>query len=191
MGSGLFIGLTLAAFFYIGSRPTGHPGRDTAKIEVPQPEPTKNTPTKSADTQQPKSEKTQFTFYEMLPDYEVVVPGEKPQPDTADNDNATDATDSGAASNADNDQPSTSDTQGAEHYVIQVGAFSTNEDATQRKAQVTLLGLQANVIRSELDSGKTLYRVRSDIINSNNRLTEMLKRLHEHDIDTLVLQRSE
>lgn len=192
LGSGLFLGLTVAAIFYIASRPTSNPGRDSSEINVPQPEQVKKAPEEPKQAPKQKDEQPKYAFYEMLHDYEVVVPGEKSESNTTPSNSNSDShttTDSTPTPTTNADTAEQADT--TEQYVIQVGAFSTSEDANQLKAQVALLGLHTNIVRAERDSGEAIYRVRSDVIESNNQLTEMLKRLHDHDIDTLVLQRSQ
>lgn len=186
LGCIIFIAITAAAVSYIATRPTGHPGRDFAQVEVPQPEKTAATTKQaSADTSQQAAAPQQpdFSFYEMLPDYEVVIPGEM------DKIRQRSSSDEAAAPTQQSSESSSKTTATAENYIIQVGAFTTSTDANQLKARVTLLGLQANVVRSATESGKTIYRVRSNVIDSSSRLSELLKRLHDQGIETLVLRR--
>src|SRR5699024_5312343 len=140
---------------WIATRPTGHPGRDFSKVEVPQPEKTAATTQQSAGKSQSQPQQPKFAFYEMLPDYEVVIPGEMDEIRQRSNaDHSASAASKQAASET---APGASDT--TENYIIQVGAFTQNTDANQLKARVTLLGLQADVVRSKTDSGQVIYRV--------------------------------
>src|SRR5699024_7539930 len=88
-------------------------------------------------------------------------------------------------------QPTTPSVSKPGRYIIQAGSFSTPKDANRRKAELTLLGLQAQVLEFTLDSGQTVYRVRSQTIDSNSQLNKLLKRLRDNSIATIVLRQSE
>lgn len=179
---GLCIGLTIAAAFYVFGRPTGSDTRDQVAIDVPaaaQDEPDKAPD--SAGTEKEQQE-PRFAFYKMLPNYEVVIPEEEYPDDSGD-------TDSAEASAPVEPQPTTPKVRESGRFVIQAGSFSTYEDANRRKAELALLGIEAHIVSFDLDSGKTVYRVQSRTIESNDRLNELLKRLRENRIDTLVMQR--
>lgn len=200
--SGLCIGLTVAAFIYIVTRPTSHPGRDFTRVEVTRQTATEDSePSGSADTSDKSktaaedSGKPEFAFYEMLPNYNVVIPQEHHPDNTGDSD--SNGNHDSTVVQAQPAEPETHEPQSAAPamhdqglYVIQAGSFSSRKDANQRKAALTLLGMQPRVIRHRLDSGQVVYRVRSRTIDSSNRLDEMLTRLHQQGIATLVLRRS-
>ena len=183
----LFFAIAVGAVSWIATRPTGHPGRDFSKVDVPQPETTadSNQSSKKADK---KPQPSKFAFYEMLPDYEVVIPGEMDKIKRRSNAASSSATTTTATQPG--QKSSTAANDAGKHYIIQVGAFSKSKDANQLRAKVTLLGLQAKVVKSASESGKPIYRVRSDVITSDSRLTELLQRLHDKNIETLVLRRS-
>jgi hypothetical protein len=48
--------------------------------------------------------------------------------------------------------------------------------------------LAAQIVEVDLSSGKTVYRVQSNTIGSSSELNDMLKRLRENRIDTLVMR---
>lgn len=185
MASGLCIGLTVAAVLYIVTRPTGHPGRNTAPVEPPQPAQATTTADRAPARAQDKRQQPRFAFYEMLPEYDVVISGQRRPTSGTDSDSSTASGDAAAQTGP---QPAAAAADKPVHYVIQAGSFSSRTDANRRKARVALLGLQTDIVRAELDSGRVVYRVRSNVIESNNRLTEMLKRLQENGIGTLVLR---
>lgn len=191
LASGLCIGMTVAAFAYIITRPTSHPGRDLTRVQVPQPvaqddgnaaQNAKQPDTDATDDGQPAE--PQFAFYEMLPDYEIVIPQQDYPEATGDTDG------NHSTQQPAEPQPTTPTVRQPERYVIQAGSFSSRDDANRRRAQLALLGMQAHIVRHQFDSGRVVYRVRSHTIESNNRLTEMLKRLRAEGIGTLVLRRS-
>src|SRR5699024_1209030 len=85
LGSGLCIGLTVAAVVYIASRPTGEPNREpTPEQSIATPSSTAaesdSASTATAEDEQAASDQQgdnpRFAFYEMLPDYKVVIPEE-------------------------------------------------------------------------------------------------------------------
>src|SRR5699024_6461170 len=150
--------------------------------------------------QKSKPKQPRFAFYEMLPDYEVVIPQESYPSNSGDSDGGNNSTSSTSSTNHNDNsqetasaepQPTTPTVRKPGRYVIQAGSFSNRGDATRRKAELALLGVQANVLKFQLESGQVVYRVRSDTIESNNHLTELLKRLRENSIGTLVLRQSQ
>lgn len=211
------VGLFIAAFAYIATRPTGHPGRGDAPVETIQlqtdDESANSTDQADAGTKQQAQSKTdddeqqpdnpKFAFYEMLPDSTVIIP-QKYYPDDyqADSGAGEENSSSGVTSktvttadaSASNDTPDANADAVAitqpGPYVIQAGAFSTPDGAQRRKAKLTLLGMEAQVLKTQPDSGSSLYLVRTHSITSNNKLVKFLKRLHDEGIDTLVLHPS-
>ena len=209
--SGLFIGVTVAAGFYIFARPAGTPGHQQVSIDLPNGEPDKKTATPAPGTAQAahqndekhpeKAEaKPRFSFYKMLPNYKVEVTDEQQRsrthashsaPHDVEPDDNT-PTPSGNSEPTPSQAPVAQDnsSQGNDNqaYVIQAGAFSTDKDADRRKAQLALLGLSAQVIDIKLSSGKTVYRVQTDVIKSRARVDEFMRRLKKNDIEGLVMQ---
>lgn len=188
---GLCIGLTVAAGFYIFARPGGKLAREQVDIATPQiVKP--GAGNKSGGSKQQAAEKPEeeprFSFYKMLPNYEVVIPEEE-YPD-----NKTSASSKHSSSSPAGEppptkpQPTTPKVAEPGSYIIQAGSFSTHKDADRRKAELGLLGLAAQIVEVDLPSGKTVYRVQSNTIGSGNELNNMLKRLRENRIDTLVMR---
>lgn len=192
---GLCIGLTVAAGFYIFGRPAGMSGeREQVQIATPASENggDKSQQSSSEQTTAPaetaEEEEPRFSFYKMLPNYEVVIPEEE-YPDKS-----TSASSSGSSSTPAGEpppskpQPTTPKVEEPGNYIIQAGSFSTFEDADRRKAELALLGVNAQVVNVNLDSGKTVYRVQSSTISSSDKLNELLQRLRKNRIDTLVMR---
>ena len=103
--AGLSIGLAIAAGFYI-TRPTGLPAAEPAAAPGSQAE-LKAQP----KIELPPKEEARFSFYEILPNYEVVVPRSEPnQP----------------AQRA----PKTVPEPG--NYLVQVGSFQSRQDADRQ-----------------------------------------------------------
>ncbi|MES1929423.1 hypothetical protein SADO_09202 [Salinisphaera dokdonensis CL-ES53] len=197
---GLCIGLTVAAGFYVFARPGGTLAREQVEIATPQAASNEDK-SKAAENEQPAEpakpkEEPRFSFYKMLPNYEVVIPEEEyPERETSSSSSSSSSTASSAGpapapetETPSKPQPTTPKVDEPGSYIIQAGSFSTHKDADRRKAELGLLGLAARIVEVDLPSGKTVYRVQSDTIGSSNELNRMLKRLRENRIDTLVMR---
>ncbi|GAB3672031.1 SPOR domain-containing protein [Salinisphaera aquimarina] len=185
---GLCIGLTVAAGFYVFGRPAGTPAREQMSIATPNESaskaPAADEPAEAAAPAQ-KEEEPRFSFYKMLPNYEVVIPEEEyPEKKTS----SHSSTPAGEPPAPAKPQPTTPKVDEPGSYIIQAGSFSTFADADRRKAELALLGVSARIVDVDLASGKTVYRVQSNVIGSSSKLNDMLKRLRENRIDTLVMR---
>lgn len=155
---GVAIGFVGAAGYYI-SRPTAEPAAaaDTAggkkaagkkKITIPPKEPSR------------------FAFYELLPNYEVVIPKESLAPEAK-------SPPAGASA--------------AGQYLIQVGSFRDRKEAEQQKANLALLGIESRVEKVTIDNEQTWYRVRIGPEKDQRRVESILSRLEENDITAMVM----
>jgi cell division protein FtsN len=107
----------------------------------------------------------QYDFYDMLPNFEVVVPEREvvvPR----------DLPESGAKPGA---------------YVLQAGSYRKFEDADRVRAQLALQGIQSNVQRVAIDSD-TWHRVRIGPISDPAELERVRSRLKEAEVDFLVVR---
>lgn len=117
----------------------------------------------------PPKEQSRFAFYELLPNYEVVIPKEtlKGKPGPAPDANAP-ATTSG-------------------RFLIQVGSFKERVEAEQQKANLALLGIESRIEKVTIDNEQTWYRVRIGPERDQRRVETILARLEENDIKALVM----
>lgn len=198
---GLFIGVTVAAGFYIFGRPAGTPGQQQVSVDLPngkasskKAEPgTAQAAHQDESKNKPQPEaKPRFSFYKMLPNYKVEVSdGPNNQhaspnsPHDVEPDNSTPAP-SGNSKPTPSQAPVAAGHSQGRGYVIQAGAFSAAKDADRRRAQLTLLGLSAKVVDIQSSSGKTVYRVQTDTIDSRSSVDKFMRRLKKNDIDGLV-----
>lgn len=167
---GLTMGLLVAAGVYIYYKPVeSHPiGERPLKQDAPEQD-------KQGADGLPPEEPSRFAFYEMLPNYELVIqyededeqPGETTKPKTA-------------------ETPKTVDEPG--RYIIQAGSFQRFEDADKRKAKLALLGVESEIERITIDNAKTWYRVRIGPMQDIERVNELLGRLREEGIETLLMR---
>jgi cell division protein FtsN len=160
--TGLFIGLAVGlavglAFYFFDPRGPQAPGAEVK----PQVEPEPASARESAADQQPD----QYDFYQMLPNFEVVVPEKEvvmPR-----------------------DAPESAEKTGA--YVLQAGSYRKFEDADRVRAQLALQGIESNVQRVAIDSD-TWHRVRIGPISDPNELNRVRTRLKEAEVDFLVVR---
>lgn len=153
---GLSIGLAIAAGVYI-LRPT-EPETVAKRPVVPKPD---------NGTQQKievPPENKRWLFYDLLEDYELVVPPEqtetrraRPRPEPG-------------------------------RYIIQVGSFSTAADAERQRARLLLLDIDSRVRRVSIDGRDTWHRVQVGPMTDGDRIVEILQRLDENDIDSLMIR---
>jgi cell division septation protein DedD len=199
---GLCLATAAAAGVYIFARPVDSGGTQRINIDMPNGTPRKangddqaeHTASQANDAGQ-SQQKPRFSFYKLLPNYQVVIPQEK-HSDHSDHSQAKASPPSAqaapqAAAPSHTPTPTTTQNAGSGRYIIQAGAFSTYADADRRKARLALLGVTSQIVDIKLSSGKTIYRVQSQPITSSDELHQLIKRLQAHRINTLVMQAKE
>ena len=110
------------------------------------------------------STETQFDFYTLLPEREVVVP--KGTPPASEN-----------------------SAQESVRYLLQAGSFRRSEDADRLRAKLLLLGLEATT-QPVTSSGSTWHRVLVGPFESRSNMSAARATLIHEGIDTLLLKRS-
>lgn len=174
--SGLCIGLVIAAGVFIFARPAGSPGISIEIAGIPGVD---APATKKKEVEPPpKPEKPRFAFYDMLPNYEVVIPEEeyvKPQKNSS-------------KSQPSQDQTTTPKVQEPGRYVIQAGSFSNYADADRRKAGLALLGVESEIEKVQINGERTVFRVRTLPVDDLKQINTTLQRLRSEGIDTLVMR---
>ncbi len=158
---GLGIGLLVAGGIYVSDR--GPPATDVDR--------TAPAAVKSQDTQQSTvgtepDPASRFSFYELLPKFEVVIPEEDLN---AVPDNRTAAVMVPGV------------------YVLQAGSFSSFADADRMKAELALLGIVSHIQKVTVDD-KTYHRVRVGPVDQLGHLNMLRKQLRDAKIEALVIQ---
>ena len=125
---------------------------EEARVQEPEPE--------------DKPEDPRFTFYDMLPNFEVVIPEEEPNV-------AVDT------------EPQAVMEPGL--YVLQAGSFSTYADADRRRAELALHGIESDIQRVMIDD-KTYHRVRIGPTDDLDELNLLRSRLRTAQIDVLRIR---
>jgi cell division protein FtsN len=165
---GLGLGLAVAIGVYLrapsGERPPA------ARAETPSAASTKPAarpaPRVTSATSERDKAENRFQFYEILPQYEVVVPDEKAP----------------ATGNA---RPRAAAAPGS--YLLQVGSFSAAADADRMKANLALLGFESDVQRVTID-GNVFNRVRIGPIVDLDAAKRTQRQLGAAGYDTMLMK---
>lgn len=156
--TGLGCGLAVAVLVHLY-----HAGRQSPSDEPPRaaaPAPARVAPASPAE------DEDRFEFYEILPEFEVLVP---------------DAPAEEGAAIATRSLPPGS-------YYLQAGSFRTHGDADRRKATLALLGVTSSIQRVTIDGDQTRYRVRIGPIREAAELDSLRARLEAEEIQTLAVR---
>jgi cell division protein FtsN len=158
---GLGIGLAVAAgVWQFKSRPAPAPAAEEPKKQAPM-----SAREEAADAPPPPNA-TDYTFYDRLKNFEVVIPEKekdvrrdvKPAPET---------------------RPGT--------YVLQAGSYRNFADADRVRAQLALQGVESKVQKVTVDTD-TWHRVRIGPIQNLDELNRIRTRLRQAEIDALVIR---
>jgi cell division protein FtsN len=112
---------------------------------------------------------SQYDFYEMLPNFEVVVPERE------------------AAVRRDAATAPTAPVERAGSYALQVGSYRRFEEADRVRAQLALQGIESKVQKVSVDND-TWHRVRVGPINDLREVNKVRDRLREAEMDVLVIR---
>jgi len=165
---GLAIGLSVAFAIFVKYREVIQPSgvQQTASATVPaELEPAPVAEPVEASPEEPEQE-PRFSFYDMLPNFEVVVSEEEPDV------------------SRDSKVPAI-ETPGT--YILQAGSFTNQDDADRRRAELALLGVESRVQRVMIDD-RTYHRVRIGPIRDLDELNRMRARLRDAHIDVLRIR---
>jgi cell division protein FtsN len=165
---GLAVGLSVAAAVYMKDRRDEAPARpEPASLQSALDE---NSETAAADKPAAKKEEPRFTFYDLLPNFEVVT---------------QDADEEPAASAA---APQAVVEPGV--YILQAGSFSTHEDADRRRAELGLQGIASHIQRVKINE-RNYHRVLIGPIDDLDELNVLRSRLRAAQIDVLRIRVSD
>jgi cell division protein FtsN len=157
---GLGLGLLVALVVYLQSGRGTEPASPTARSA-----PIPAAPAPRADEPEPARDQ-RFDFYEGLPQFEVVIP-------------EIDSPPRGDSPVRAVEEPG--------RYVLQVGSFTAVDDADRMQANLALLGIESRIQRVTIDAD-VFHRVRIGPIADLAELNQVRRRLHDADIDWLLMQ---
>ena len=113
-----------------------------------------------------KSSEQRFDFYDILPQYEVVLP----EVETA----------AGPSARAKPvEEPGS--------YVLQAGSFSAASDADKLQANLALLGIESRVQRVTIDDD-VYHRVRIGPITDLEKLNRIRRQLHDAHVNAMLMK---
>lgn len=168
---GLAVGLSVAAAVYMKDR------RDDAAVSQKRPEPASMQSALDEDSESPaaeaavdKKKEPRFTFYDLLPNFEVVTQDAEEEP-----------VESAAA-------PQAVVEPGV--YVLQAGSFSTSTDADKRRAELALQGIESHIQRVKINE-RNYHRVLIGPVDDLDELNVLRSRLHAAQIDVLRIRVSD
>ena len=168
---GLAIGLSVAAAVYMNDR------RDDAAASQKRPEPASLQSALDEDSESPATEATvdkkkepRFTFYDLLPNFEVVTQDAEEEPVES------------AATPQAVVEPGV--------YVLQAGSFSTSTDADKRRAELALQGIESHIQRVKINE-RNYHRVLIGPVDDLDELNVLRSRLHAAKIDVLRIRVSD
>jgi cell division protein FtsN len=159
-GVGLLVGLVLASGIFIYKSDA----KKAPLPESPRPEPQRSAKPEPVDASAEAGDR--YDFYEMLPNFEVVVP-EKDREVKRD------------LPAAKIERPGV--------YVLQAGSYRNEADAQRVRAQLSLQGIDAKVQRVAVDND-VWHRVRIGPISDLGELNRMRKQLQAAEVDDLVIR---
>ena len=164
---GLALGLAVAFAVYVKDR------RPVVVAETAAPQPASlqgaidnNGETEVSAPPPAEERESRFTFYDMLPNFEVVIPEQEP-------DVAIDA------------EPQAIVEPGL--YVLQAGSFTLHADADRRRAELALHGIESQIQRVMIDD-RTYHRVRIGPTDDLDELNMLRSRLRAAQIDVLRIR---
>ena len=158
------LGLSLSLFVLVWQN---YREKEAAKAaaEVPRPEPRTDKAAAAGDLEDGAKS---YDFYNMLPNFEVVVP-EKDREVSAERSNT----------------PVKVERPGV--YVLQAGSYRQQEVADRTRAQLKLQGIDASVQRVAVDDD-VWYRVRIGPLSDLAEVNRLHARLRAADLDPLVIR---
>lgn len=110
-----------------------------------------------------------FEFYELLPEFEVVVPEVESHARAA---------------------PPPARVSEPGRYVLQVGSFTEIADADRMQANLALLGIESRLQRVAIDD-RVFHRVRIGPLEDLDRVNRIREQLSEARIDSLLMRAPE
>jgi cell division protein FtsN len=171
---GLAVGLSVAAAVYVkdreeppvGARLAGDPTPASLQNALDNNNETASARPPAASAPAEDKEVKRFTFYDILPNFEMVTPDKEPEPE------------------ADN-TPRAIVEPGV--YVLQAGSFSTNNDADRRRAELALHGIESHIQRVKVND-RNYHRVYIGPTDDLDELNMLRSRLRAAQIDVLRIR---
>ncbi len=162
---GLGVGLSVALAIFMKDREPAVAVQDTAPVPASLAN-TIDSSNKPATALPAAPPERRFDFYDMLPNFEVIIPEQEPDV-------------------SQDKEPKAVERPG--NYVLQAGSFTDFADADRRRAQLALQGIESRIQRVSIDD-KTYHRVRIGPTRDLDELNALRNRLREAKIDVLRIR---
>jgi cell division protein FtsN len=167
--TGLVLGLGAAVGVYVFQQAhvpaRGASARSPATAKA-RPAPATEKKPDSVTTEDDDDKASHFDFYTLLPKMEVVIPDS-------------------AIEEANRQLPHADE---ALAYVLQTGSFRNATDAEAMKAELALLGVEADIETVVINDEETWHRVRLGPFPSMAAMNPVRRELRRHDIDFILLK---
>ena len=164
-GFGLLAGVVLATVAFVYAAGRGHKPPELG--DAPRPDPHRTAPADDPAATGGGKSAEKYDFYQMLPNFEVVVP-EKDK-------------------DVKRDQPAGAPIERPGVYVLQAGSYRSESDAERVRKQLALQGVDAKVQRVAVDAD-VWHRIRIGPITDLAELNKVRKQLQAADVDALVIR---
>ena len=161
--AGLFVGLFVAGVIYLKVTPQMGKSGDAAAPPAKQ----------KAAVKEGAQDKPRFDFYSILPNLEIVIPEQELR--------------EGQQAGGDKPREMVSVKQ-AGTYLLQAGSFKKFEEADRLKAELALLGIEADIETVTIDNSEKWHRVRIGPFSDLARLNKVRQRLMENKVDVMLLK---
>jgi cell division protein FtsN len=165
-GFGALVGVVFASavFVYVGGRKQS---AHDATADVPHPDPHRKAPGDADATAGTTQSAEKYDFYQMLPNFEVVVPEKE--------------------KDVKRDLPATAKIERPGIYVLQAGSYRNESDADRVRDQLSKEGINAKVQRVAVDTD-VWHRVRIGPITKLDELNKLRKQLQAAEVDAIVIR---
>ena len=163
---GLSIGLVVAAAVYVADRREPATVTPALSETVSSPRSVSVEPAKDPLTAQEPHPATRFDFYDLLPNFEVVLPEVESR--------------------------ATPDREGVAivepgSYELQAGSFTVPADAERMKANLALLGIESRLQRVSIDDD-VYHRIRIGPVSDLSALNTIRRQLWDAEIDVMLIE---
>jgi cell division protein FtsN len=164
-GYGLLVGAAVAGIGFVYAGGKAHKAAELA--DSPHPDPHHAAPADADPAGASGKSSEKYDFYEMLPNFEVVVPEKDKE--------------------VKRDQPAGAPTERPGVYVLQAGSYRSGSEADRVQKQLSMQGIDAKVQRVAVDAD-VWYRVRIGPIKNLDELNKVRKQLQAAEVDALVIR---
>ena len=164
-GVGLLVGVVLTSGLFVYKIDADKTA--TEAEEAPRPEPQQRAAPSELEAAAAAEAGDRYDFYDMLPNFEVVVPEEDHE--------------------VKRDLPTAAPIERPGVYVLQAGSYRNLPDAERARAQLALQGIDAKVQRVAVDDD-VWHRVRIGPIKDLGELNRLRKQLQAAEVDGLVIR---